>query len=154
MSLQTIGSASCCLQMTRSVFTSNWREYSTQLRRFHIELSSSQSFCARSDELFRSLIYLSETLSDPETGHSLEPEKASFVRHYKKPLWGWWLEHPRNFERFRVSMSGFSRIENLNSAEKGAFPLILDDAIQLKSLLSCIKVILGVRHLQVRSCAM
>jgi len=73
------------------------------------------------DELYRSGMYLSETLLDKAKGHSLDPALTAFATFYKDPLWVWWLEHPRSFERFRVGMAGCAGLENLHSAEKG-FP--------------------------------
>ncbi|THH26582.1 hypothetical protein EUX98_g7604 [Antrodiella citrinella] len=74
------------------------------------------------DELYKSGIYLSDTLSDAVTGPSLDPSLTSFAAYYKAPLWQFWIENPHSFERFRFSMTGYAWLENMYSVEKGAVP--------------------------------
>lgn len=74
----------------------------------------------RGDEVYKSGLYLSETLLDPATSHSNDPTETSFVSYYKNPLWIFWKEHPKNFQRFRLGMAGYTRVENMHSIEAGS----------------------------------
>lgn len=73
----------------------------------------------RGEEGFRSAIYLYESLVDPVTGPSLDPEKSAFTLHYQQPLWSFWSDNPINAARFNFGLSGFSTIENKFSAALG-----------------------------------
>ncbi|KAH8101607.1 S-adenosyl-L-methionine-dependent methyltransferase [Cristinia sonorae] len=71
------------------------------------------------DEMYKSGVYLCETLLDKNLSHSLEPDKTAFTRFYGKTLWDFWEEHPRNRQRFQVAMAGWAQVENMHSAERG-----------------------------------
>ena len=77
------------------------------------------------DEGFKSSSYLTETLLDPELGHSNEPNKAAVNKalNFKEGFWSW-LERPDNrlrLIRFGAAMNSRKSMSsaNLNTILEG-----------------------------------
>ena len=79
------------------------------------------------DEGFKASSYLTETLLDPELGHSYESNKAAFNKacNVKENLWTW-FEAPGNklrLTRFGAAMSGVKNMAPVEAILEGSFRL-------------------------------
>jgi hypothetical protein len=86
----------------------------------------------RLDEGFKSSSYLTETLLDPETGHSFEPLKSSFNRAHNvnDDLWTW-FERPDNkvrLARFGAAMTGAKNMAPPEAILEGSLTSVLHRA--------------------------
>jgi hypothetical protein len=81
----------------------------------------------RLDEGFKTSSYLTETLLDPEFGHSYESNKTAFNKAYnvKEELWTWY-EAPGNrlhLTRFGAAMAGLKNMNPPEAILEGPFRL-------------------------------
>ena len=79
------------------------------------------------DEGFKTSSYLTETLLDPELGHSYESNKAAFnkAHNVKEGLWTW-FEAPGNrlrLARFGAAMNGVKNMAPIEAILEGLFRL-------------------------------
>ena len=82
-------------------------------------------FFDRSDETFKHVAVLSETLHDPVFGHSDEPNQCARSKAFNTDLTAFkWLELPENSyrrRRFGVFMDGLSKVQLLDATWSGGF---------------------------------
>jgi hypothetical protein len=83
-------------------------------------------FCSL-DEGFKTSSYLTETLLDPELGHSSEANKAAFNKAYntEEDFWNW-LEGPDNkllHARFGAAMNGMGNMAPKDAIVEGSVTL-------------------------------
>ena len=79
----------------------------------------------RLDEGFKASSYLTETLLDPEFGHSYEANKTAFNKAYnvKESAWAW-FEAPGNrlrLTRFGAGMNGLKNMTPIEGILEGSF---------------------------------
>ena len=79
------------------------------------------------DEGFKTSSYLTETLLDPEFGHSYESNKTAFNKAYnvKEDMWTWY-EAPGNrlnLTRFGAAMNGVKNMAPVEALLEGSFRL-------------------------------
>ena len=83
-------------------------------------------FCSL-DEGFKTSSYLTETILDPELGHSSEANKAAFNKAYntEEDFWNW-LEGPDNkllLARFGAAMNGLGNMASKDGIVEGSVTL-------------------------------
>ena len=81
----------------------------------------------RLNEGFKGSSYLTETLLDPELGHSYEPKKSAFSKAHnvEEDLWTW-FEAPDNklrLARFGAAMNGAKDMTSSDSILEGSVTL-------------------------------
>ena len=81
----------------------------------------------RLDEGFKTSSILTETLLEPQIGHSSDATKAAFKKAYNidKDIWHWWelLENRIRIARFGASMSSMSRMSPPEAVLEGSVML-------------------------------
>ena len=72
----------------------------------------------RLDEGFKGSSYLTETLLDPELGHSFEPNKTPFNKalNFERDMWTW-FEAPENKVRLARFGAGMNGAKNMTPAD-------------------------------------
>ena len=78
------------------------------------------------DEGFKTSSYLTETLLDPEFGHSYESNKTAFNRAHnvKEDLWTWYETPGRlRLTRFGAAMNGVKNMAPVEAILEGSFRL-------------------------------
>ena len=110
----------------------------------------------RLDEGLKTSSYLTETLLDPQIGHSSDANKAAFNKAYNtdKEIWHWW-ELPENrlrIARFGAGMGSVSRMSPPEALLEGSIMARIFDDYNLTSKFHNGRVRLGRSPAGLNSC--